>query len=110
MIHIFHDFSSIVWAGFRKVYYLFPYATTAEQGIPHDIRTMHELWGVGTYRKQNRYCATACLLDLINSLDSSEEKEALLESHNRLTSAYNKLSATYHENKISNPNNTLVLG
>ena len=46
--------SSIVWAGFPYVYYFFPYSKTTEQGIPHDIQTMHELWGVASYRKQNK--------------------------------------------------------
>lgn len=36
--------SSILWSGFTKVYYFFPYTVTAAQGIPHDIKTMH-----GTY-------------------------------------------------------------
>lgn len=35
--------SSILWTGFTKVYYFFPYSVTAAQGIPHDIATMHEL-------------------------------------------------------------------
>merc|ERR1719357_1909714 len=29
--------SAIVWTGFEKVLYLFPYETTSKQGIPHDI-------------------------------------------------------------------------
>jgi tRNA(Arg) A34 adenosine deaminase TadA len=38
--------SGILWSGFTKVYYFFPYTSTAAQGIPYDINTMHELWGV----------------------------------------------------------------
>ena len=46
--------SSIVWSGFKKVFYLFPYLTTSKQGIPHDIDIMHELWGVPSYQRQNK--------------------------------------------------------
>lgn len=38
--------SGILWSGFTKIYYFFPYTSTASQGIPYDINTMHELWGV----------------------------------------------------------------
>ena len=107
---LYHHDSSIVWAGFCKVYYLFPHSTTTKQGIPHDIQTMHELWGVESYRKQNRYCSTACLIDLINDLEVSEEKDKLMETHARLSNIYNDLSVTYHSEKSSNPNNSLVLG
>ena len=102
--------SSIVWAGFRKVFYLFPYSITSEQGIPHDIQTMHELWGVSTYRKNNRYCSTACLIDLIDRLDDSEEKRVLLEKQAHLISEYMALSTQYHDEKSANPSNSLILG
>jgi len=105
-----HPTSSIVWAGFTKVYYLFPYAITSDQGIPHDIRTMHELWGVSSYRKQNRYISTACLIDLIDQLEESKEKSKLLEMQNRLCDSYASLSNQYHEEKVSNADNSLVLG
>ena len=71
---------------------------------------MHELWGVESYRKQNRYCSTVCLIDLINDLEVSEEKDKLMETHARLSNIYNDLSVTYHSEKSSNPNNSLVLG
>ena len=35
--------NAILWSGFNKVYYFFPYSITSAQGIPHDINTMHEL-------------------------------------------------------------------
>lgn len=38
--------SSILWSGFTKVFYFFNYEYTANQGIPYDIQTMHELWSV----------------------------------------------------------------
>lgn len=103
--------SSIVWAGFQTVYYFFPYSVTTKQGIPHDIQTMHELWGVTSYRKQNRYCSTACIMDLIEALpDTASEKQDLLAMQNHLIAAYDELSKKYHTEKTSNKNNSLVLG
>lgn len=103
--------SSIVWCGFNTVYYFFPYQITSEQGIPHDINTMHELWGVSTYRKQNKYVSTECLTDLIANLDDSlPEKEELLILQQELFDIYDKLSSKYHSEKANNTNNTLVLG
>lgn len=103
--------ASIVWSGFPKVFYLFPYLLTSAQGIPHDINTMHELWGVDTYRKQNRYCSTACLMTLVDELeDDHPDKPALQETIQRLIATYNELSKKYHTEKAANPNNSLVLG
>ena len=102
--------SSIVWAGFPYVYYFFPYSKTTEQGIPHDIQTMHELWGVASYRKQNKYCSTACLMELIESLKDGEEKNELMEIQDRLINVYDSLSEKYHSEKKTNKNNSLVLG
>jgi len=102
--------SSIVWSGFNKCYYFFPYAVTAAQGIPYDINTMHELWGVNSYRKVNKYCATAGLMELIEDLPESKEKTELLAQQQRLLDAYDKLSAKYHSEKANNANNSLVLG
>jgi len=102
--------SSIVWSGFRKVFYLFPYSITSAQGIPHDINVMHELWGVNSYRKKNRYCSTACIMDLIEGLEESDDKNALLEKQQELVEAYERLSNKYHTEKKDNLNNSLVLG
>ena len=103
--------SSIVWCGFHTVYYFFPYHITSEQGIPHDINTMHELWGVNSYRKQNKYVSTECLMDLIANLDDSvPEKEELRSLQEELIGIYDKLSCKYHSEKANNTDNTLVLG
>lgn len=102
--------SSIVWAGFNKCFYFFPYSITSAQGIPHDINTMHELWGVNTYRKVNKYCATAGLMELVEQLPEGEEKTDLLAQQQRLLDAYDKLANKYHSEKATNANNSLVLG
>ena len=102
--------SSILWAGFTKVYYFFSYTITSAQGIPHDINTMHELWGVSTYRKQNKYLSTICIMDLINELPEGNEKNELQQTSKRLMEIYDKLSNQYHTEKSQNTNNSLVLG
>jgi tRNA(Arg) A34 adenosine deaminase TadA len=103
--------SSILWAGFTKVYYFFGYSITKDQGIPHDIQTMHELWGVSTYRKQNKYLSTASIMEMIEAVEESNElKPRLVELQKELLETYDKLSTKYHTEKSSNADNSLVLG
>lgn len=101
--------SSILWSGFNTVYYFFPYEITRDQGIPHDINTMHELWGVNTYRKQNKYLTTCCLMTAIESLQDGQEKKTLQATSKRLLAKYEALSNKYHTEKEENPNNSLAL-
>ena len=70
--------SSLVWAGFTKVFYFFPYEATTSQGIPYDVEIIHELWRVPTYAKRNKYCAAAPVQELIEALPDGEEKAALV--------------------------------
>lgn len=50
-------------------------------------------------------------MDLINDLpDSDEDKKELIEIQNRLIESYNSLASQYHQGKISNKNNSLVMG
>ena len=50
-------------------------------------------------------------MDLICALSDSEpEKEKLIETQNELIGIYASLSNIYHEEKVSNENNSLVLG
>lgn len=102
--------ASILWSGFNKIYYWLPYATTTAQGIPHDIKTMHELWGVKGYRRQNKYFSAAGLLDLIEQVEDKDAKNNLISRSANLLEKYNKLSDQYHREKADNENNSLVLG
>jgi len=103
--------SSIVWTGFQRVYYLFPYEATKAQGIPYDINIMHELWGVESYRKQSKFCSTACLIDLVESLpDSDVKKEGLRVKIEELTKKYEQVSNKYHSEKSENTENSLAFG
>jgi tRNA(Arg) A34 adenosine deaminase TadA len=102
--------SSILWAGFNTIYYFFPYSVTSAQGIPHDIATMHELWGVNSYRKQNKYISTGCIMDMIDALAEGHTKKELVDLQNKLLDDYDKLANKYHSEKATNENNSLVLG
>lgn len=108
--------SSIVWAGFTKCYYLFSYENTASQGIPHDINIMHELWNVDSYRKESKFCATACLVDLVDSVvaeggdDDDNKKSALQERVTKLVATYDDMSKQYHTEKSNNADNSLAFG
>lgn len=103
--------SSIVWTGFEKVYYLFPYSLTKEQGIPYDINIMHELWGVDSYRKQSKFCSTACLMDLVENLpEDNPKKKDLQKTIEELKVKYEELSKMYHSEKSTNEDNSLAFG
>ena len=82
-----------------------------EDHVATDINTMHELWGVSTYRKQNKYLSTTCIMDLIDGLPNDcAQKSELQATSKRLIEMYDKLSLQYHTEKVSNSNNSLVLG
>lgn len=49
-------------------------------------------------------------MDLIETLPESEEKSKLSEMQSRLCDIYASLSNQYHEEKVSNADNSLVLG
>jgi tRNA(Arg) A34 adenosine deaminase TadA len=100
--------SSIVWAGFTRCYYLFSYEHTSAQGIPHDINIMHELWNVPTYRKQSKFCSTACIMDLVDQLEDTEKRAALKARVDHLIKVYDEMSKQYHSEKTSNADNSLA--
>ena len=100
--------SSIVWSGFKRCYFLFPYETTRDQGIPHDLNIMYELWRVPRYRERNAFCATAGLLPLIGALEDGEARAELEATVARITKRYDELSNKYHSEKAANPLNTMA--
>ena len=93
------------------MFYWLPYETTTAQGIPHDIHTMQELWGVTEYRRRNKYFTAVGLQTLIADLsdDDDSKKADLLAQSSRLLDMYNAMSDQYHSEKAGNQNNTLVL-
>ena len=74
------------------------------------MRTMHELWGVTTYRKQNYYLSTVGMREAIEKLPDGDEKKDLQERTSKILKQYNVLADKYHSEKESNQNNSLVLG
>ena len=101
--------SAIVWSGFRRCFYLYPYETTRDQhGIPHDLEIMYELWRVERYSKRNSFCSTAGLLDLVQALPQGTERTELLATVGRITGKYEELTPKYHSEKASNPKNTMA--
>ena len=72
-----HVPSSIVWSGFKRCYFLFPYETTRDQEILHDLNIMYELRGVPRYRERNAFCTTAGILPLIAALEDGEARAEL---------------------------------
>lgn len=94
--------SAIVWAGFTTVFYLFPYETTRDQGIPHDLNIMHELWGVQRYRPNNKFCTTYSIMELVNGIKNEKERKSLHHMYNEIETEYNLLSTNYNANKDKN--------
>lgn len=99
--------SAIVWSGFKKVFYFFPYEATRDQGIPHDISIMQELWQVPRYAPCNKFCTSAGILDLIDTCEE-EHKQEFRSTVDRISRKYEDLSRKYHSEKVANPNNTLA--
>mmetsp|Transcript_127015 Transcript_127015/g.179271 ORF Transcript_127015/g.179271 Transcript_127015/m.179271 type:complete len:210 (+) Transcript_127015:53-682(+) len=99
--------SAIVWAGYKKIVYLFPYESTRDQGIPHDLQIMHELWAVERYQVRNKFCASAGIPELIERLPE-DQRFALTQQVARITAKYSELSNKYHKEKSSNSENTLA--
>ncbi|CAL1132905.1 unnamed protein product [Cladocopium goreaui] len=88
--------SAIVWAGYKKIVYLFPYESTRDQGIPHDLQIMHELWAVERYQVRNKFCSSAGIPELIQHLPE-DHRPALTQQVSRITSKYGELSQKYHQ-------------
>ena len=72
---------------------------------------MHELGGVATYRKQNKFCTTSCLMELVDELSEEEPKKKVLQAIiQRLMVSYDDLSKQYHTEKANNEENSLAFG
>ena len=80
--------SAIVWSGFERCVFLFPYETTKRQGIPHDLNIMYELWRVERYQRRNRYLATSGVSTLIAALPPSSERADLEARVSKPAAAY----------------------
>jgi len=101
--------SAIVWSGFKKCFYFNSYEDSRDQGIPHDINILHELWQVPKYATCNKFMSTASIFDEIEKC-SDEDKAELLKKANEIKTQYEELAKKYHDEKSANPENTLAFG
>mmetsp|Transcript_42643 Transcript_42643/g.76686 ORF Transcript_42643/g.76686 Transcript_42643/m.76686 type:complete len:168 (-) Transcript_42643:216-719(-) len=99
--------SGIVWSGFKKSYFLYSYETTKDQGIPHDINILHELWQVPTYAMCNKFTSSCSIYKSIDQC-SEKDKAELLDMAKEIQTEYEALANKYHEEKAANPDNNLA--
>lgn len=100
--------SAVVWAGFRECYFLFPYETTAAQGIPHDIDIMRDLWRVERYNPESKFCRTRAIADLVDKVEDEAIKHDLRRMMREIEAEYGRLSDKYHSEKEGNAMNTMA--
>lgn len=91
--------SALAWSGFREVVYLFGYESTeADFNIPHDRRTIRELFGCDEPRPKNAYFSWFSLTAEIASLEPEAPERirfsALRETYARLSDVYQAGSKT----------------
>ncbi|KAJ6788797.1 hypothetical protein PWT90_07612 [Aphanocladium album] len=104
--------SGIAWSGFREFYYLFTYEDSRDLfSIPYDIDILQQVFRVpGTeaevdverralYNRENKFFTGRSFLDLVERLETDEEKEHFLAEIKRVKALYNALSDTYQEGK-----------
>jgi tRNA(Arg) A34 adenosine deaminase TadA len=93
--------SAITWTGFDNFYYLFGYEDTEGKfAIPHDLRILHEVFGVeqGAYRRENAFWTSHGIGDAISRLDD-ESRERLTERTGEVDAIYAALSTAYQASK-----------
>jgi hypothetical protein len=96
-----NEFGACRFVSFHLIYIAL-YDDDTIYNIAHDLNIMHELWGVPTYRRQNKFLTVAGIPDLVQRLndDGDEPKKALLmERIEALRVKYDKLSHHYHSSK-----------
>jgi tRNA(Arg) A34 adenosine deaminase TadA len=93
--------SAITWAGFDNFTYLFGYEDTRDAfAIPHDLKILHEVFGVadGGYRRENAFWRCRSLAELV--ADAPEAERAALNARiDALGKTYAALSADYQAQK-----------
>ncbi len=93
--------AAITWAGFDNFTYLFGYEDTRDAfAIPHDLKILHEVFGVpdGGYRRDNAFWRCQSLAELIAEAQE-EERAALTARVGALGETYAALSETYQAQK-----------
>ncbi|KAJ3493504.1 hypothetical protein NLG97_g4689 [Lecanicillium saksenae] len=104
--------SGIAWSGFREFYYLFTYEDSRDLfSIPYDIDILQQVFrvpGIETqeqverralYNRENKFFTGRSFLDLVEKLETKDEKDHFLAEIKRVKALYNALSDTYQEGK-----------
>ncbi len=96
--------SAITWAGFDNFHYLFSHVDSRDSfAIPHDLKILKEVFGLeaGGYRASNAYWQSFSIRSLVEQLPDADRAKAEAQI-DRITGAYNALSAIYQDNKDAN--------
>ncbi|EGX92977.1 cytidine/deoxycytidylate deaminase family protein [Cordyceps militaris CM01] len=104
--------SGIAWSGFREFYYLFTYQDSRDVfDIPYDLDILQQVFRVpGTeseeqverralYNRENKFFSGQSFLNLVEKLETDEEREHFNTEIQRVKALYNALSDTYQEGK-----------
>ena len=93
--------SAITWAGYDRIYYLFPYEDTRDTfQIPHDLRILEEVFRCpdGSYSKENAFWKSESVHTIIARCPEGERR-ALEERAEDLAAVYGELSEMYQQNR-----------
>ena len=96
--------SAITWAGFDNFTYLFSYEDSRDTfEIPHDLRIMDEVFGLGNgeYQRENHFWKATAMMDLVAALPA-DQRRAREERIAAIREAYDRLSAIYQAGKSEN--------
>ena len=96
--------SAITWSGFDNFVYLFTHEDSRDAfAIPHDLRILEEVFGVGPggYRRDNAFWESRGIRELIAAL-APEARPPLEARVSRIASRYAALSARYQDGKAGN--------
>lgn len=92
--------SAITWAGFDNFAYFFSHQDSRDAfAIPHDLRILHEVFGVEDYRRANAFWTAGAIPDLI---EGAPDPAPLRAQAARIRAAYDDLSAAYQAGKDRN--------
>jgi tRNA(Arg) A34 adenosine deaminase TadA len=105
--------SGITWSGFDEFYYLFTYEDSRDLfAIPYDIDILEQVFRVPgpsdtqetlkerpLYNKKNKFFTAKSLADLLDEIESEEERKKWEGEIKRVKDLYNGLSETYQEGK-----------
>jgi tRNA(Arg) A34 adenosine deaminase TadA len=96
--------SAITWTGFDNFYFLFSHEDSRDSfAIPHDLKILKEVFTLdpGGYKAENAYWKSRSIRKLVRDLPAPE-RERLEQRLDRVSRAYDALSAKYQAGKEGN--------